>query len=87
MQLYNMTIRCLGLGGREKHTHTPNKLFQQDQTLAGPRSTSSPPSTRSGPAPDGDASRRISTLKEDSSTALGPATAASSLRTRSRSTS
>jgi hypothetical protein len=27
-QLYNTTIRCLGLSGHEKHTHTPSKLFR-----------------------------------------------------------
>jgi hypothetical protein len=79
MQLYNTTIRCLGLSGRKKHTHTPSKLFRQDQTLAGPPSASSAPSARSGPTPDDDASGRISTLKEDASTALGPSAAASSL--------
>jgi hypothetical protein len=26
-QLYDTTIRCLGLNGHEKHTHAPNKLF------------------------------------------------------------
>jgi hypothetical protein len=31
-QLYNTTIRCLGLGGRNKHTHTTDKLFLQVQT-------------------------------------------------------
>jgi hypothetical protein len=60
-QLYNTRIRCLGLSGHKKHAHTPSKLFRQDQTLAGPPSTSSPPSTRSGLAPDGDTSGRIST--------------------------
>jgi hypothetical protein len=29
-KLYNTTIRCLGLGGREKHMHTPNKLLRQN---------------------------------------------------------
>jgi hypothetical protein len=81
-QLYSTTIRCLGLGGHEKHMHTPNKLLWQNQTSprggAAP-SASSPPSARFGPALDGDASGRISTSKEDASTALGPATAASSL--------
>jgi hypothetical protein len=81
-QLYSTTIRCLGLGGCEKHMHTPNKLLQQNQTSPGggaAPSASSPPSTRSGSAPDGDASGRISTSKEDASTTLGPATTASSL--------
>jgi hypothetical protein len=31
-QLYNATIRCLGLSGRKKHTHTTKKLFLQVQT-------------------------------------------------------
>jgi hypothetical protein len=81
-QLYSTTIRCLGLDGCEKHMHTPNKLPQQNQTSPGggaAPSASSPPSARSGSAPDGDASGRIFTSKEDASTALGPATAASSL--------
>jgi hypothetical protein len=81
-QLYNTIIRCLGLGGHEKHMHAPNGLLRQNQTSPGggaAPSASSPPSAKSGPAPDGDASGRISTSKEDASTALGPATAASSL--------
>jgi hypothetical protein len=87
-QLYNTTIRCLGLGGRKKHMHAPNRQLRQNQTSPGggaaPSTSSapsalSPPSTRSGPAPDGDASGRISTSKEDASVTLGPATAASSL--------
>jgi hypothetical protein len=28
-QLYNTTTKCLGLGGRERHTHTTDKLFLQ----------------------------------------------------------
>jgi hypothetical protein len=32
MQLYNMTMICLGLGGREKYTHTTDKLSLQVQT-------------------------------------------------------
>jgi hypothetical protein len=32
MQLYNATIRCLGLSDRKKHTHTTNKLFLKVQT-------------------------------------------------------
>jgi hypothetical protein len=35
MQLYNTTTVCLGPGGREKHTHTIDKLFLQDQTSVG----------------------------------------------------
>jgi hypothetical protein len=27
-QIYNMTIRCIGLGGREKHMHAPNRLLR-----------------------------------------------------------
>jgi hypothetical protein len=75
MQLYNMTIRCLGLGGREKHTHTTDKLFLQVQTStegAAAPSVSFPPSAESGPASNGDTSGRISTSKEDASIALGP---------------
>jgi hypothetical protein len=75
-QLYNTTIRCLGLGGREKHMHTPNKMLRQNQTSPGGGAA---PLARSGPALDGDASGRISTSKEDASTVLGPATDASSL--------
>jgi hypothetical protein len=87
-QLYNTTTKCLGLGGRERHMHAPNRLLRQNQASPGggaapsassPPSTPSPPSARSSPAPDGDTSGRISTSKEDASTALGPATAASSL--------
>jgi hypothetical protein len=32
MQLYNMTIRSLGLSGLKKHTHTTDKLLLQVQT-------------------------------------------------------
>jgi hypothetical protein len=74
-QLYNTTIRCLGLGGRNKHTHTIDKLFLQVQTStegAAAPSASFPPSAGSGPASDGDTGGRISTSKEDASTALGP---------------
>jgi hypothetical protein len=81
-QLYNATTKCLGLGGRERHIHAPNRLLRQNQASPGGGAaplTPSPPSARSAPAPDGDASGRISTSKEDASTALGPATAASSL--------
>jgi hypothetical protein len=31
-QLYNTTIRCLGLSGRKKHTRASDKLFLQVQT-------------------------------------------------------
>jgi hypothetical protein len=87
-QLYNTTTKCLGLGGRKRHMHVPNKLLRQNQASPGggvapsassPPSAPSPPSARSAPALDGDANGRISTSKEDASTALGPATAASSL--------
>jgi hypothetical protein len=74
-QLYNMTIRCLGLGGRKKHTHTTDKLFLQVQTStegAAAPSASFPPSVEPGPASDGDTGGRMSTAKEDASTALGP---------------
>jgi hypothetical protein len=74
-QLYNTIIRCLGLGGRKKHTHTTDKLFLQVQTStegAAAPSASFPPSTGPGPASDGDTGGRISTLREDASTALGP---------------
>jgi hypothetical protein len=46
-----------GLGGRKKHTHTTDKLFLQVQTSIGGAvapSMSTPPSTESDPAPDGD---------------------------------
>jgi hypothetical protein len=74
-QLYNTTIICLGLGGREKHTHATDKLFLQVQTStegAAAPSALFPPSAESGPASDDDTGRRISTSKEDASTALGP---------------
>jgi hypothetical protein len=75
MQLYNTTIRCLGLSGREKHTHTTDKLFLQVQTSVGGAvapSATFPPSAEPGPASDGDTGGRISTPREDASTALGP---------------
>jgi hypothetical protein len=31
-QLYNLALKCLGLSGRKKHTHTTDKLFLQVQT-------------------------------------------------------
>jgi hypothetical protein len=46
-----------------------------------------PPSTESGLASDGDSGERISTSKEDASTALGPATAVSSLWTSAKAAS
>jgi hypothetical protein len=70
-----MTMICLGLGGREKHTHTTDKLSLQVQTstegVAAP-SASSPPSAESGPASDGDTGGRISPSKEEASTKLRP---------------
>jgi hypothetical protein len=74
-QLYNTIMKCLGLSGREKHTHTTDKLFLQVQTSAeraAAPSASFPPSAESGPASDGDTGGKISTSKEDASTALGP---------------
>ena len=52
-----MTTICLGLGGRQKHTHTTDRLFLQVQTPIGGAaapSASSPPSAESDPASDGD---------------------------------
>jgi hypothetical protein len=75
MQLYNPTLKCLGPSGRKKHTHTTDKLFMQVQTSAegaAAPSTSFPPSAELGPASDGNTGGRISTLREDASTALGP---------------
>jgi hypothetical protein len=74
-QLHNTTTKCLGLGGRERHMHAPNKLLRQNQASPGggaSPSVPSPPSARSGVAPGGDTGGRMSTLKEDVSTALGP---------------
>jgi hypothetical protein len=74
-QLYNTTIICLGLGGRKKHMHTTYKLFLQIQTSTEGTAAPSalfPPSAGSGPASDGDTGGRISTSKEDVSTAPGP---------------
>jgi hypothetical protein len=74
-QLYNTTIRCLGLGDRKKHTHTTYKLFLQVQTSAEGAvapSASFPPLADPGPASDSDSGRRISTSEEDANTALGP---------------
>jgi hypothetical protein len=81
-QLYITTTKCSGLGGRERHIHIQNKLLRQNQASPGggaAPSTLFPPSARSAPALDGGASGRISTSKEDASTALGPVAAASSL--------
>jgi hypothetical protein len=87
-QLCNTTTKCSGLGGRERHIHVQNRLLRQNQASPGggaapsassPPSAPFPPSARSAPASDDDASGRISTSKEDASTALGPVAAASSL--------
>jgi hypothetical protein len=70
-----MTIRCLGLGGCNKHTHTTDKLFLQVQTSTEGATAPSalfPPSAGSGLASDDDTGGRISTSKEDANTALGP---------------
>jgi hypothetical protein len=86
-QLYNTTIRCLGLGGRKKHTHNTDKLFLQVQTstegTTAP-SASFPPSAESSPTSDGDTGERISTSKEDASTATCANVAPSRLRNRCR---
>jgi hypothetical protein len=74
-QLYNPALKCLGPSGREKHTHTSDKLFLQVRTLAGGAAAPSatfPPSADPSPASDGDSSGRISTSEEDASTTLGP---------------
>jgi hypothetical protein len=87
-QLYNTTTKCSGLGDHERHIHVQNKLLRQNQasprggaasSASSPPSALFPPSARSAPALDGDASGRVSTSKEDTSTAIGPAMAASSL--------
>jgi hypothetical protein len=75
MQLYNMALKCLGPSAREKHTHTSDKLFLQVRTSvvgAAAPSVTFPPSADPGPASDGNSGGRISTSKEDASTALGP---------------
>jgi hypothetical protein len=56
-QLYNMTMICLGLGGRTKHTHTTDKLFLQVQISIGGAvapSALTPTSAESDPASDSD---------------------------------
>jgi hypothetical protein len=75
MQLYNTTTVCLGLGGRKKHTRTTDKLFLQVQTSVGVSSnTLGIDSTFGGIWPDlgWRHDRRISTSKEDVSTAPEP---------------
>jgi hypothetical protein len=69
-----MTIKCLGLSGRKKHTHTTDKLFLQVQASvegAASPSASFPPSAELGPASDDNTGERISTPREDANTALG----------------
>jgi hypothetical protein len=60
-----MTIKFLGLGGREKkHVHATNKLFLQVRASAGGAAAPSvlfPPSAEPGPASDGDPGERTST--------------------------
>jgi hypothetical protein len=63
-QLFNMTIKCLGLGGREKHAHATHKLFLQVQALAGGAAAPSalfPPSAEPGPASGDDPGEGTST--------------------------
>jgi hypothetical protein len=75
MQLYNPALKCLGPSRRKKHTRTTDKMFLRVQTSiegAAAPSAPLPPSTESGPASDGDTGGRISTSKEDPSTAIGP---------------
>jgi hypothetical protein len=63
-QLFNTTIKCLGLGNREKHVHATDKLFLQVQASAGGAaapSTLFPPSAEPGPASNGDPGERTST--------------------------
>jgi hypothetical protein len=73
-QLYDATMVCLGLGGRKKHTHTTDKLFLQVQTPIGGSSTLGVDSTFGGirPGLGRQHGRRISTSKEDVSTAPRP---------------
>jgi hypothetical protein len=63
-QLFNTTIKCLGLGGHEKHAHATDKLFLQVQASAGGAAAPSalfPPSTEPGTASDDDPGERTST--------------------------
>jgi hypothetical protein len=81
-QLYITTTKCSGLGGRKRHIRIQNKLLRQNQASPGEGAAPSVlflPSARSAPASDDGASGRISASKVVASTALGPATAASSL--------
>jgi hypothetical protein len=73
----------------KKHTHTTNKLFLQVQTsVEGAPAPSAlfSPSAESGPTSDGDTGGRISTSKEDASTALGPSQPRSPLGPRPKQT-
>ena len=63
-QLFNTTIKCLGLGGREKHAHATDKLFLQVQASIGGAAAPSalfPPSAEPGPASDDNPGERTST--------------------------
>jgi hypothetical protein len=89
-QAYITIIKCSGLGGRKRHVCIQNKLLRHNQASPGEGaapSALSPPSARSAPASDGGASGRISASKVVASTALGPASAASSLWTSARAAS
>jgi hypothetical protein len=73
-QLYNTTTICLGLGGREKHTHTTNKLILQVQTSiwgAAAPSALTPPSAEFDPASDGDTSEGSPPRRKMSAPRLG----------------
>jgi hypothetical protein len=87
-QLYNTTMICLGLGGRKKHTHTTDKLILQVQTSIGGSSTLGVDSTfgRIRPGLGRQHGRRISTSKEDVSTAPCPSPLGSPPGTRSEQT-
>jgi hypothetical protein len=63
-QLFNTTIKFMGLGGHEKHVHATDKLFLQVQASAGGAAAPSalfPPSAEPGPASDGDPGEGTST--------------------------
>jgi hypothetical protein len=69
-----MTTICLGLGGRQKHTHTTDRLFLQVQTSIGGAaapSASSPPSAESDPASDGDTGEASPPRRKMSAPRLG----------------
>jgi hypothetical protein len=89
-QPYTTIIKCSGLSGRKRHICIQIKLLRQSQASPGEGvapSASSPPSAKSALASDDGASVRISASKVVASTALGPATAASSLWTSARAAS